>query len=56
MAQQEILWLITFTSGDTQEEFGANEADVRDFIQRCFAFKGAIANIAPLHGEDGSEV
>lgn len=42
---QETFWLITFESGETQEEYGANEQDVRDFIQRCFKFKGAIKKV-----------
>lgn len=45
MSQQETFWLITFTSGETQEEYGSSEADVRDFIARCFKFKGDIKSV-----------
>lgn len=44
---QETFWLITFESGETQEEYGSSEADVRDFIQRCFKFKGTIKSVVP---------
>lgn len=42
---QEQFWLITFENGETQEEYGKDEADVRDFISRCFKFKGPIKSV-----------
>ena len=42
----EQLYTITFESGETQQEYGKDEADVRDFISRCFKFKGPIKSVA----------
>lgn len=44
----EQLYLIEFESAaqPAQEEFGSSEEDVRDFIERCFKFKGAIKSVA----------
>lgn len=56
MAQQEIIWLITFESGETQEEYGSSVQDVREFIARSFHHKGPVRSTVPLHGDDGSEV
>jgi hypothetical protein len=42
---QEPLWLITYTSGNTQEEHGKDEADVREFIARSYAHEGAVKSV-----------
>lgn len=49
--EQEALYVVTYESGDTQEEYGADEADVRDFISRCFKFKGPIKSVELFRGE-----
>lgn len=51
MSQQESLFVIEFERADqpAQEEFGKSEADVRDFIERCFKFKGAIKSVSLVH-------
>lgn len=41
----EQLYVITFKDGTTQEEYGKSEADVRDFIQRCFKFRGEVQSV-----------
>lgn len=51
-----ILWNIVYESGETQEEYGTCEQDVRDFIARSFSHMGPVKSITPLHGDDGSEV
>lgn len=52
---QQQMYVVTYESGETQEEYGMNEADVREFIQRSFSHMGTIKDISPLQGEDGSE-
>lgn len=39
------LWIITYASGVVQEEYGASEQDVRDFVARCYKERGAIKSI-----------
>jgi len=48
MTGQDLFYIVTFENGDTQEEYGASEADVRDFIARSFKFKGPIKSVV-LH-------
>ena len=52
---QQQMYVVTYESGETQEEYGTCESDVREFIQRSFSHMGTIKDISPLHGEDGSE-
>jgi transcriptional regulator with XRE-family HTH domain len=42
----EQLYTVTFENGATQQEYGKSEEDVRDFIARCFKFKGPIKSVA----------
>lgn len=41
----EQLYTITFENGAVQQEYGKSEEDVRDFIARCFKFKGPIKSV-----------
>lgn len=38
-------WLITFASGETMEEYGTDEEDVRAFIARSFSHMGEIVSV-----------
>lgn len=42
------IWLITYANGDTQTETGTDEQDVRDFLKRSYAHKGAVESVV-LH-------
>ena len=34
------LWLITFKDGSTMQEYGDDEEDVQEFLNRCYPLKG----------------
>lgn len=53
----EQIYVIEFERADqpSQEEYGKSEEDVRDFIQRCFKFKGPIKSVALLHPPQSAE-
>lgn len=58
MSQQESLYVIEFERADqmSQEEFGKSDEDVRDFIGRCFKFKGPIKSVSlKFPSQDGAE-
>lgn len=43
-----MIWMIEYESGETQEEHGTSEQDVRDFIARSYAHMGTVTKIV-LH-------
>lgn len=51
-----ILWDVVFESGEAMEEYGTDQRDVREFIQRSFSHMGPIKSVTPREAEDGSEV
>lgn len=46
---QEALYVVTFESGETQEEYGKDTADVRAFINRSYQHMGKIASIKAMY-------
>lgn len=45
----ETLYKIEFADGSSQEEYGKDEADVREFLQRSYRHKGEPVSVTPLH-------
>lgn len=41
------IWLITYASGETQEEHGTSEEDVREFLKRSYAHMGDVKSVVP---------